>query len=333
MFTRTTARRGRIRALLLSAVLAAGLTACGGSDSSEAKGSDSTAAAAEKSADFPHTIEHHKGSTEIEAKPQRIVALDNSLVEAVVALDGTLVGGIGAYRDQADFPPYLGDAVKDTTDVGPLESPNLEAVAALKPDLIVSATVRHDDLYEQLSEIAPTVFVETTGPLWKDNITLLGKALGEEDKAKEKLAAYEARAKKIGDAINAKEGDPTASIVRFVDGPTRIYLPKSFSGIILEDMGLARPENQQDPKLFNLEISEEQIAQADADIIFYSSFSGGEEREKKFLANPLWKRLTAVKNGDVHEVKDEIWMTSVSLQGADLVLDDMADIFEVDPAK
>jgi iron complex transport system substrate-binding protein len=333
MFTRTAGHRGRIGALLVTVALAAGLTACGGSDSSDAKSSDSTATAAEKSAGFPRTIEHHKGSTEIKAKPQRIVALDNSLVEAVVALDGTLVGGIGSYRDQADFPPYLGDAVKDTKDVGPLESPNLEAVAALKPDLIVSATVRHDDLYDQLSAIAPTVFVETTGPLWKDNITLLGKTLGEEEKAKKEIAAYETRAKKIGDAINAKEGDPTVSLVRFVDGPTRIYLPKSFSGIILEDMGLARPKNQQDPELFNLEISEEQIEQADADIIFYTAYSAGAEREKKFLANPLWNRLTAVKNDDVHKVADETWMTSVSLQGADLVLDDMAEIFGVDAAK
>lgn len=332
--TRHRGRRGaRLGALALTAVLAAGLSACGGSDSSDGKSADSSAAAAEKSTGFPRTIEHHKGKTELKAKPQRIVALDNSLVEAVVALDRPLVGGIGSYRDQEGFPPYLGDAVKDTKDVGPLDSPNLEAIAALQPDLIVSATVRHDDLYDQLSKIAPTVFVETTGPLWKDNITLLGKALGEEDKAKEEITAYETRAKKIGDAINAKADKPTVSLLRFVDGPTRIYLPKTFSGIILSDMGLARPKNQQDPENFNIEISEEQIEQADADVLFYTAFSGGEEREKKFLSNPLWKRLDAVKGGNTHKVKDESWMTSVSLQGAEMVLDDMADIFKVDPAK
>nr|WP_245684912.1 ABC transporter substrate-binding protein [Streptomyces exfoliatus] len=84
---------------------------------------------------------------------------------------------------------------------------------------------------------------------------------------------------------------------------------------------------------FNIEISEEQIAQADADVIFYTTFSGGEERRTKFLANPLWKRLKAVENGNVHEVKDEVWMTAVSLQGAHMILDDMARIFKVDPAK
>ena len=57
---------------------------------------------------------------------------------------GPLVEGISSYRDLKGFPPYLGDAVKDTTEVGPMESPDLEAIAALKPDLIVSATVRHD---------------------------------------------------------------------------------------------------------------------------------------------------------------------------------------------
>ncbi|MEU6881443.1 iron-siderophore ABC transporter substrate-binding protein [Streptomyces sp. NPDC046712] len=321
----------RFGAFALAAALTAGLTACGGESGD--KPSNSASSDAKADAGFPRTIEHDKGKTELKAKPKRIVALDNSLVEAVVALDRPLVGGIGSYRDQKGFPAYLGDAVKDTKDVGPLDSPNLEQIALLKPDLIVSATVRHDELYEKLSQIAPTVFVKTTGPIWKENVGLLGKTLGEEKAATEKIAAYETRAKKIGDAINAKAGKPTASVVRFLDGPTRIYLPATFTGIILSDMGIARPANQQDPKEFNIEISEEQIAQADADVIFYTTFSGGEERKAKFLANPLWKRLKAVKSGQVYEVKDEVWMTSVSLQGAHMVLDDMARLFKVDPAK
>ncbi|MBT2393288.1 hypothetical protein J7E87_28625 [Streptomyces sp. ISL-1] len=81
------------------------------------------------------------------------------------------------------------------------------------------------------------------------------------------------------------------------------------------------------------EISEEQIGQADADHILITTFSGGEERKKKFLANPLWKRLNAVQKGQSHEVDDAVWMTSVSLQGTNLAFDDMAKVFKVDPAK
>ncbi|MFD7263859.1 ABC transporter substrate-binding protein [Streptomyces sp. NPDC059874] len=330
-------RPGRFAVAVLTAAMALSLAACGGGSDDKKPAAESSKSAAAESAGFPRTITHDKGQTEIKAKPKRVVALDNSLVEAVVALDAPLVGGIGAYRDQKGFPAYLGDAVKETKDVGPLDNPNLEAIAALKPDLIVSATVRHADFYDRLSQIAPTVFVKTTGPIWKENITFLGQALGQEEKAAAKLTAYQTRAKKIGDAINAKgggaNGKPTFSVVRFVDGPTRIYLPKTFSGIILNDMGLTRPENQRDEAKFNIEISEEQIEQADADHIFMTSFSGGEERKKKFTANPLWQRLNAVQKNQVHEVDDSIWMTSVSLQGADVVLDDLAKAFQVDPAK
>lgn len=323
MTARSSLRRPAALALVAAAALA--LTACG--DSSSA--SSGTTEQAATDASYPRTLEHHKGSTELPAKPQRIVALDNSLVEAVVLLDRPLVGGISSYRDLTGFPPYLGDAVADTEEVGPLETPDLEAVAALEPDLIVSATVRHDALYDELSAIAPTVFVETTGPTWRENITFLGEVLGEEDTAAEVLDDYRTRAQALGEAINEKAGDPTVSVVRFLDGPTRLYQKSSFSGHILADMGLARPASQ-DVEDFAAEIGEEQIRQADADHIFVTSYSGGGASKERFLRNPLWGQLEGVQAGNVHEVEDAIWMTSVSVQGAHLVMDDLAEVFGVE---
>jgi iron complex transport system substrate-binding protein len=312
-------------------VLATGLAACGDSAAGSGSASGSQASSSGEGG-FPRVVKHHKGETKLATKPKRIVALDNSLVEAVVAFEQPLVGGIGSYRDLKGFPPYLGDAVRDTKDVGPLESPNLEAVAALEPDLIVSATVRHDALYDELSAIAPTVFVETSGPIWKDNIRKLGEATGDEKKADEVLAAYELRAATIGKAINEKAGDPTFSITRFLDGPTRLMGNKSFIGIVLSDMGIARPKDQNIDD-FAVEIGEEQIRKADGDHIFVTTFSGGQPAKERFLHNPLWKQLEAVKAGNVHDVEDAIWMTSVSVQGAHLILDDLAKLFEVGLAK
>jgi iron complex transport system substrate-binding protein len=326
----STARPALRRAALplALATTAALLTACGASAQT---GSASEERAAAASGSYPRTITHDKGTTELPERPQRIVALDNSLVEAVVLLERPLVGGISSYRDLTGFPPYLGDAVADTEDVGPLDAPDLEAIAALEPDLIVSATVRHDALYDELTKIAPTVFVKTTGPQWRENVTFLGKVLGAEDKAAEELAAYRARAKAVGDAINAKAGNPTISIVRFLDGPTRLMQKQSFIGHILSDAGLARPKAQ-DVDDFALEVGEEGIRQADGDHIFVTSYSGGEPSKERFQRNPLWKELAAVKAGSVTDVADEIWMTSVSVQGAHLVLDDLAKTFQVDPA-
>jgi iron complex transport system substrate-binding protein len=325
IFTRPTAYRAA-----LAAAAVALLAACGGT--SDSTGTDTQAAAAEqRDSPFPRTITHDKGQTEIPARPERIVALDNSLVEAVVLLDRPLVGGISSYRDQTGFPDYLGDAVADTEDVGPLEQPDLEAIAALEPDVIVSATVRHDALYDELSKIAPTVFVKTTGPQWRENITFLGEALGAEDKAAEELTEYKEHAKAVGNAINAEADNPTISIVRFLDGPTRLMAASSFIGHILSDAGLARPEPQAVDE-FAVEIGEEQIRLADGDYIFVTSFSGGEPAKERYLRNPLWGELEAVKAGNVHDVRDEIWMTSVSVQGAHQVLDDLAETFDVTPA-
>jgi iron complex transport system substrate-binding protein len=322
--TSAPSRLARVAALTAAAAL---LAACGGNSTDTPATAQEQEAASDAS--FPRTITHDQGTTEVPDKPQRIVALDNSLVEAVVLLDRPLVGGIGSYRDQTGFPPYLGNAVEDTQDVGPLETPDLEAVAALEPDLIVSATVRHEALYDELSKIAPTVFVETTGPQWRENITFLGEALGEEDKAAAELAEYKDHAKQVGDAINAQAGNPTISVVRFLDGPTRLMQKQSFIGHILSDAGLARPQSQ-DVDDFAAEIGEEGIRQADADHIFVTSYSGGEASQERFLRNPLWNQLNAVKAGAVTDVRDEIWMTSVSVQGAHQVLDDLAETFEVE---
>lgn len=313
----------------LAALAALALSACGQSGAEPV--ADETTSAA--SSAFPVTVEHAMGSTTVPAEPKRVVALDSSYADATLLLESNLVG-ITTYRAfSTDLPEYLGDArqkyAKDVQSVGEMSAPSLEKIAALKPDLIVSAKVRHEALYGQLSKIAPTVMSETTGPTFKKNIELLGRALGKEDLAKEKLAAFEKEAKKVGEAVNAKAGNPTISITRFNDGPTRLYLPASYSGIVLSDAGLARPQPQQ-AEGFILEISEENIKQADADKIFVSTYEDEAGLAKKtkeaFEANPLWKPLQP----KVVEVSDSTWMTAVSIQGAYHILADIAKAFGVE---
>lgn len=318
-----------MRVFRTAAVLAAitlALAGCGSDDSPEAAGSAG-------SEGFPRTVKHAMGDTEIPAKPKRVVALDASFVDATLAMK-TQVVGFTEYRTiDGSLPEYLGEDRKtygsEAKSVGTLAEPNLEAIAALDPDLILTAKVRHEKLYSQLSKIAPTVMSDTTGPTWKENIRLVSKALGEEALAEQEISAYEAAAKQVGTAINAKAGNPTISVVRFVDGPTRLYQHKSFSGIVLADAGLKRPESQ-DVDDFALEISAERIKDADADAIFVTVFADeaglGVKTKEQFKANPLWKPLEP----KVHEVEDLTWMTAVGLQGAWVILGDLAKTFGVD---
>ncbi|MFC3995553.1 ABC transporter substrate-binding protein [Nocardiopsis sediminis] len=328
---KTARPRGFARALAAVAAataLAVSAAACGSGDTGEEQ------AGASGSGAFPRTVEHFRGEAEIPEQPARIVTLDTSYTDAAIALELEVVGRITYHDFDQELPEYLGEDgatyAGDAEIVGTQEAPDLAAIAELEPDLIVSADVRHADIYDQLSSIAPTIFSETTGATWKDNIRLLAEATGTEDLAEEKIGAYEERAAEVGAAIEDANGGeaPTISITRFAGEPTvRLYSSASFPGIVMADTGLSRPEDAPDSDTeIMVDLSQEEILDLDADQIFIGRWDDGSEgsaeKADAFLDNPLWDRL----EGEQHDVQDVVWFTSVSLQGAEGILDDLEEI-------
>ena len=325
-------RRVVAGAVALAAAATFSITSCSSSDDSAAASGTTSS-----TGQFPRTVDHFRGSTEIPAEPQRIVALDNSFTDAVLLLEAPLVGYVD-YREPG-LPDYLGSSrdefAAEAESVGKVSTASLEQIAALQPDLIISAEVRDGKNYEQLSAIAPTIFTETTGPTWKENIRLVGKALGKEELAEQKIGAYEERAAAVGAEINDTASNPVISVVRFAGEPTaRLYRTTSFSGIVLSDAGLARPQSQgpdpADPDNIMQAISPELISEAEGDAIFVSTWQDpagkSAEAAKPFLESPLWQTL----KGRKVDVDDARWMSPVSIQGAHLILDDLSDTFGVD---
>ncbi|MDQ0922238.1 iron complex transport system substrate-binding protein [Pseudarthrobacter sp. W1I19] len=328
----------RILKQLSAATAALALMATAGCSTQAASTQPATEAA--EAAGYPLTMEHTMGSTTIETKPKRVVALDPSYIDAALLLEADLVGYVQYRQDpKAPFAPYLGDvaeATKDAVNVGTLAEPNLEKILELQPDLIVSAKVRHEALYPQLSKIAPTIFSASTGPTWKQNVVFLGEALGKRARAEQLVKAYEERAEKVGADILAKKPDATYSLIRFTGGDTaRLYSSKSFIGEIMTDMRIPRPKDAPDSQseIF-VPLSSEQILQGDAGLVMVSAFTpAGAEGDKtraqqeKFQSNPLWQRL----QGEVKPVDDATFLASVSVQGAHAVITELANHYGVDP--
>ena len=312
--------------LLLPALLLA--TACGDDDAGSEEATATTAPTTEPAdgrdgAAFPRTIEHAMGTTEIPEQPERVVVLDTGELDSAIALGVTPVGAVRAPVEDG-FLEYLSEETTDTELVGTIDDVNLEAVAALRPDLILSSELRHEDIYDELSAIAPTVFTETVGVVWKENLLVHAEALGLDDEADELLAGYDARTADIADRLRADRGElPTISMVRFLPDETRLYQKASFIGTILEDVGLPRPPSQ-DVDDFAATISAEQLEQADADIIFTTHYGAADDTtESELTSNPLWDQLRAVQAGDVHDVPDDHWMLGIGIGAAGLVLDDI----------
>ncbi|MFI7697555.1 ABC transporter substrate-binding protein [Nonomuraea sp. NPDC049480] len=267
-------------------------------------------------------VKHAMGETKVPATPKRVVVLDTDKLDTMVSLGLAPVGAAQAQENQK-WPAYLGSALSATKPVGTLQAPNIEAIIALKPDLILGSKFRQQSFYDKLSKIAPTVFTEKVGVTWKENFLLDAEALGKKDQAQQLLSTYETRAKEVG----AKLSKLQVSIVRFMPTEIRMYGPESFSGIVVGDAGIPRPEAQQladqQDKRFG-KLSQENIAQADADAVFYSAYGeAAAKSQAEVTGGPLWKNLAAVKAGHAYNVDDEIWMTGIGVTAAGKILDDL----------
>jgi iron complex transport system substrate-binding protein len=268
---------------------------------------------------FPRTVKHALGETKLEKKPERVVVLDSGELDGVLALGITPVG-MATTAGQNGVPSYLAERAQGIKTVGGISELNLEAIAALKPDLILGSKLRANDLYDKLSAIAPTVMSIRPGFPWKEDFLLVADALGEETKATQLLNDYQKRA----DEVKAKvQGSPTISLVRFRPGEIRLYGNLSFIGVILKDIGLPRPKVQNVQDLA-VEVSQENISQAAGDWIFYSSYGKPDTTAENTVVNGnLWKALPAVKTGQVARVDDEVWFLGLGPLGAMDVLSDL----------
>ncbi|MFE6281178.1 iron-siderophore ABC transporter substrate-binding protein [Streptomyces sp. NPDC057877] len=193
----------RLAAALSSALLLlAAATACGGDDDSDSgtTGAGSKASASGESA-FPVTIDHKYGSTTIESEPERIVTVGLTDQDAVLALGevpvgttewlGGYPGAIGPWAEDrlggADVPTVL----KDTG-----TGPQVEKIAALKPDLILALYGGlTKEQYESLSKFAPVVAqpeeYNDYGIPWQEVTEKVGQALGKSDEAAKAVKATE----------------------------------------------------------------------------------------------------------------------------------------------
>ncbi|MEV7679091.1 iron-siderophore ABC transporter substrate-binding protein [Streptomyces sp. NPDC088341] len=336
--SRTALVRRRITVAGAALAFAVSLSACGG-DGGDGGGDGGTGGQGPSGTDTApgtgkggdtHSVKTVMGEVKVAHAPERVVVLDTDALDSAVTLGVTPVGATTAV-DKAPFSTYLpADRLKGIKPVGLIAEPNLEAIAALKPDLILSSKVRDEKNYASLSKIAPTVFTDTTGPTWRENFQLHADALGRTNEAAAVVADYEAHVKRLTEALGgaAKAKETKVGFVRFVEGAdTRLYLNDTFVGSLLKDLQVGRPANQ-DTTGFSLDVSPEQIDKADADVIFHSTYGDPEKaKETDTVGGPLWKNLDAVKKNMAFEVDDNLWMLGIGYTGAGQILDAMEKSF------
>ncbi|MER6288145.1 iron-siderophore ABC transporter substrate-binding protein [Streptomyces sviceus] len=276
---------------------------------------------------FPRTVTHFEGRTTVKAQPEKIAVLSTGQLDDLLSL-----GVVPAATTRADnaglVPGYLANAfptykkrLAGMTDAGTRQAPNLETLAAAKPDLIL-ANDSLGDLYPKLSKIAPTVITAGNGINWKRDLLLVGDAVGKGEAARKLLDGIVADARAKGRKI---EGDPAVSMVRFTPDRTRMFGVSSFTGSLAVDMGLSRPKSQQFHAI-SQDIGAESIDAADGDWIFYSVQGDASRTDAaSIVAGPLWKSMKAVGAGRAVKVDDDPWYLNAGPSAARLVISQLAD--------
>ncbi|ORC03579.1 Fe3+-citrate ABC transporter substrate-binding protein [Mycobacterium persicum] len=268
---------------------------------------------------------------QVPADPQRIVVLSGDQLDALCALGlQTRVVGAALPDGSSSQPSYLGKTVHDLPGVGTHNSPDLRAIAAARPDLILGSVAVTPNLYPQLAAIAPTVFTAAPGAAWEDNLRGVGAATARSAAVESLLSAFTQRAREVGAKHDATHFQ--ASIVQLTANTMRVYGARNFPANVLSAVGVDRPAAQRftDKAYIEIGATDADLARgtdfsaADADIVYVSCASPkATERAWTILDSDSWRKLSANRDNRVFVVNDEIWQTGEGLVAARGIVDDL----------
>ncbi|MGV0834979.1 iron-siderophore ABC transporter substrate-binding protein [Mycolicibacterium thermoresistibile] len=275
-------------------------------------------------------IHHTDGVTEVPADPQRIVVLSGDQLDALCALGLQSRIVAAALPDGAQSQPsYLGTVIHELPAVGTRSSPDLDAVRAADPDLILGSQALTPTDYPELARIAPTVFTGAPGADWQANLRTVGAATGRSEAAATLIDGFADAARTTG--IESDAAHFQASVVQLTDSTVRVYGVDTFPGSVLAAVGLDRPAAQRftDSPYIEIGAGDAELADADFGIaegdIVYVSFASpaARDRARTVFTSDAWRKLSATKDNRVFTVNNEVWQTGQNIVAARGILDDL----------
>lgn len=243
-------------------------------------------------------IQTAAGPQSIETTPSKVAVFDIAAIDTLDAL-GIKIDGVpnNLYLDslKGKFTP--------AQQVGTLFEPDLEALNALAPELIIVGG-RSSTQIDQTSRIAPSIDMT----IWGDDlinqarqrIVDYGTIFGVNDKAQALVAEFDAKIKVAKDAANGKGN----ALIVMTNGPKiSVYGPKSRFGWVHTTLAIPATDENIDAGDHGDAVSFEFIADIDPDWLIVvdraAAIGSNEQNAKATLDNELIRQTKAWKNGNV----------------------------------
>ena len=288
-------KQGLKKLLSTSAVLTGlvALTACG----QTTEGNETTQGTEEPTEPKVVTVTHEYGETEVEVNPGNVVVFDLGVLDA---LDYMGVEVVGLPRS-GSLPTHLSKYGSDDYE--------------MNPELIIISG-RQSDYYEELNEIAPTIYMginnENYLESFEENMTVLGEIFDKQD-------VVETGLKEVTEKVEALNKEVTelgvnALVTLTNEGAISAYGANSRFGIIHNSFGFAEADaNIESAGSHGTKVSFEYIADLNPDYLFVvdrGAVVGGEASAAGTLDNELVNSTDAAKNGNIVYLDPAVWYTA-----------------------
>lgn len=275
------------------------------------------------------------GTFDIPVAPQRIVALNDQIVALpLYELGAALIGSAG--RIDGEGKTFLRGGMDtlgidysntDINYVGQFNALDLEAIAALQPDLIIGGTYTDPAVVDQLQAIAPTLVIDNGALGLIETLRTLADVSG-------KAGAFEARYQRYLDNVERAKayiGDTSAisaTMTFMFPAAEELWVYRANLGAItqvLADLGFAQPAAVAALEATQASWSAELIQELDADFIFGFYRQQADATPDAIRAayekfTPGWcQALTACRNGQMILLPGPTFGSTIT--GLDLALD------------
>lgn len=266
------------------------------------------------------TVTDAYDETTFEEVPERVVVLEWVYAEDLLALGIQPVGmaDIENYHNWVNIELELSE---DVVDVGTRQEPNLEAIAELNPDVIITAGYRHEGIMDSLEEIAPTLAFnpypeEGQGNQFEEMKTTfnkLGTLFQKEDKATEVINGMEETftsvAQEISDANVENNSFVLSQAYTSDNNPVlRLFKDNAMAVQIMEQLGLENAYESEGFQLYGYDEASVEALQNFQDANFFYIVQEDDNIFTNQLAgNPAWENLSFVEEGNTYGLPGDTW--------------------------
>ncbi|WP_193708322.1 ABC transporter substrate-binding protein [Alkalibaculum sporogenes] len=255
----------------------------------------------EKSEDFKIVVTDHLGRTvELPKAAEKIVGTHNPSMNMAVVVDGggTKIAGFGKKDKAFGLYDEIAPEINDVTQIGKGKEINMETVLTVKPDLVL-LPVRFKDQIQQFTDIGVSCIaleVEKFDSI-KDALTIVGQALGNEERAEEIISLFDQKINKITN-LAEQVADKPSVIMLSGSSKTQVSTDAMLQNQIIKTAGGTNvTEGFQSDELWT-EVNIEQIIKWNPEIIYIPSYA--DYTVEDILNDSEWSNISAVQNKKVY---------------------------------